>query len=96
MLRTAARVDANQAEIVEALRGIGASVLLVFQLKNCFDILVGYRGRTHIIEIKDPSQPPGKRKLTEGEEAFRKAWRGSPYNVVHTIEEAIHIITSPA
>lgn len=94
MLRTAARVDANQAEIVEALRGIGASVLLVFQLKNCFDILVGYRGRTHLMEIKDPSQPPSRRKLTEGEEAFRQAWRGSPYHVVHTTQEAISIITA--
>lgn len=94
MLRTAARVDANQSEIVEALRGIGASVLLVFQLKNCFDLLVGYRGRTYIMEVKDPNQPPSKRQLTEGEAKFRDAWRGSPYHVVLTADEAIAIVTT--
>jgi hypothetical protein len=94
MLRTAARVDANQAEIVEALRGIGASVLLVFQLKNCFDILVGYRGRTFLMEIKDPSQPPSARKLTAGEAKFRDEWRGSEYHVVHSFDEALAILTA--
>jgi hypothetical protein len=93
-LRTASRVDANQPAIVERLRAIGASVLLVHQLKNCFDALVGYRGRTHIMEIKDPSQPPSKRKLTPGEAKFRDEWRGSEYHVVHTFDEALAILTA--
>jgi hypothetical protein len=93
MLRTAARVDANQPAIVKALRAVGASILYTHQLKNCFDILVGYRGRTFLMEIKDPSQPVGKRQLTPGEAAFRDTWRGSPYHVVHTVAEALEIIT---
>ncbi|WBO86081.1 hypothetical protein [Hymenobacter yonginensis] len=64
------------------------------QLKNCFDLLVGYRGRTFILEVKDPAQPPSKRKLTEGEEEFRAKWRGSPYHIVETIEEALRIVTA--
>jgi hypothetical protein len=95
MLRTAARVDANQAAIVRALRGIGASVLLVHQLKNCFDLLVGYRGRTFLMEVKDPAQPTSKRQLTPGEAAFKATWRGSAYHIVHTPAEAIGIITAP-
>ena len=94
MLRTASRVDANQASIVRALRAVGASVLHVHQLKNCFDILVGYRGRTFLMEVKDPSQPLSKRKLTPGEAKFRDEWRGSPYHVVETADEAIAIITT--
>jgi hypothetical protein len=94
-LRTASRVDANQPAIVEALRAIGAHVLHVHQLKNCFDILVGYRGRTHLMEIKDPSQPPSARQLTPGEAKFRDEWRGTPYHIVHTPDEAIRIITTP-
>ncbi len=35
-LRTASRIDANQPAIVSALRGVGASVLHLHQLKNCF------------------------------------------------------------
>jgi hypothetical protein len=95
MLRTAAKVDVNQPAIVKALRAIGATVLHTHQLKNCFDILVGYRGRTFLMEIKDPSQPESKRQLTPGEAKFREEWRGSPYHIVHTPDEAIAIITRP-
>lgn len=94
-LRTASRVDGNQPAVVSALRAIGCSILYTHQLKNCFDILVGYRGRTFLMEIKDPAQPLGKRQLTEGEEEFRRSWRGSPYHVVHTPDEAIRIVTTP-
>ena len=93
-LRTASRVDANQPAIVQALWAFGASVLHVHQLKNCFDILVGYRGRTFLMEVKDPTQPPSKRQLTEGEARFKAEWRGSEYHVVHTVVEALTIITA--
>lgn len=93
-LRTAARVDGNQAEIVRAVRAIGASVLFTFQLKNCFDLLVGYRGKTFLFELKDPAQPPSARKLTPGEEEFRRTWRGSPYHIVETVDQAISILTT--
>lgn len=94
MLRTAARVDANQAKIVAAMRAIGACVLHLHQLKNCCDLLVGYRGRTHLMEIKDPAQPESKRQLTPGEAKFRDEWRGTPYHVVETVDQAIQIITT--
>ena len=92
--RTAARVDANQPALVAALRGIGASVLHLHQLKNCCDLLVGYRGRNFLMEAKDPAQPPSKRKLTDGEASFRATWRGGPYHVVHTFDEALAILTA--
>jgi hypothetical protein len=88
--RTASRVDANQPAIVGALRGIGASVLHVHQLKNCFDILVGYRGRTFLMELK--TSP--KEKLTPGEAEFQASWRGSPYHIVYSVDEAIRIVTT--
>ena len=93
-LRTASRVDANQPAIVAALRGIGASVLHLHQLKNCFDLLVGYRGRTFLMEVKDPAQPPSKRRLTPGEAEFRRTWRGTTYHIVHTEDEAIELVTA--
>jgi len=91
MLRTASRVDANQPAIVERLRAIGASVLHVHQLKNCFDILVGYRGRTFLMEIKASE----KDKLTTGEAEFKRTWRGSEYHIVYTPDQAMAIITRP-
>ena len=92
MPRTAAKVDVNQPAIVKALRAIGATVLHTHQLKNCFDILVGYRGRTFLMEIKATE----KDKLTPGEAKFREDWRGSPYHVVYTEDQAIKIITTPS
>jgi len=94
-MRTAARVDANQPEIVNALRAIGAYVLHLHQLKNCCDLLVGFRGRTYLMEIKDPAQPPSKRQLTPGEAKFRDEWKGTPYHIVETIDQALKIITTP-
>ena len=49
---TAAKVDVNQPAIVKTLRAIGATVLHTHQLKNCFNIFVGYRGRTFLMGIK--------------------------------------------
>lgn len=92
MLRTASRVDANQPAVVKALRAIGASILYTHQLKNCFDILVGYRGRTFLMEIKASE----KDQLTPGEAEFRDSWRGSPYHVVYTPDQAIRIINTPS
>jgi hypothetical protein len=91
MPRTAAKVDANQPAIVKALRAIGATVLHTHQLKNCFDILVGFRGRTFLMEIKATE----KDKLTPGEAEFQRTWRGSKYHVVYTEAQAIAIITTP-
>ena len=65
-MRRAAKVDDNQKEIVSALRKLGASVLITSQLKNCFDILVGYKGINYIIEIKDGKKPPSQRMLMTG------------------------------
>lgn len=91
-MRTKAKVDGNQKEIVEGLRKMGASVLIVSQLKNCFDILVGYKGVNYIMEIKDGSLPPSKRRLTLGEQKFRDSWNGGEYHVVNSLDEAINIL----
>jgi Holliday junction resolvase len=90
-LRTKARIDRNQPELVKQIRKLGYEVLHVHQLKNCFDILVGARGKNFAFEIKDPSQPPSKRKLTEGEQKFFDKWTGQ-VNKVETIDEIINII----
>ena len=91
-MRRAARIDSNQNEIVEALRRCGASVLITSQLKNCFDILVGYNGINYIVEIKDGNKPPSQRKLTKGEEAFRDSWKGGKYYIIESIEDAIDLL----
>lgn len=91
-MRRAARIDENQPHIVKGLRRVGASVLIVSQLKNCFDILVGYNGVNYIIEIKDGEKPSSQRKLTKGELEFKHNWKGGKYYVVENLDEALEII----
>lgn len=91
-MRRAARVDKNQPHIVNGLRRVGASVLVVSQLKNCFDILVGYNGKNFIIEIKDGDKPPSQKQLTKGELEFKNNWKGGSYYVVENLDEALNVI----
>jgi len=93
-LRRAAKVDRNQPEIVKALRQMGATVLITSQLKNAFDILVGYRKKLFIVEIKDGLLPPSARKLTEGELKCKEKFEsvGVKYHVIKSIDEAIDMI----
>ena len=59
-MRRAAKKDLNQDEIVTVLRNSGAAVLFTHQLKNAFDILVGYEGVLYMFEIKNPDYLPKK------------------------------------
>ena len=90
----AARTDANQTEIVEGLRKIGAVVIITSQLKNAFDILVAYRSKLYIMEIKDGKKPKSSHRLTEGELKCKAKVEGVgvPYNVVLSLDEAIRVV----
>ena len=73
-MRTRGRVDENQAAIVRALRQIGASVQSLADIGDgCPDLLVGFRNRIALMEIKDGNQPPSKRRLTEDEQNWHRA-----------------------
>lgn len=91
-MRRAAKVDANQAEIVADLRAIGATVQLLHAVgEGCPDILVGFRGSNRLIEIKDGNKPPSARKLTPAQEDWHASWRGQ-VAVAENIEQALSII----
>lgn len=86
----AARVDANQPEIVKAFRDLGWSVLIISQLKKCADIIVSKNGQTIVVEIKDGSKPISAQKLTAGELEFKEMWQGE-YKVINCIDDVIAI-----
>jgi hypothetical protein len=92
MARRAAAVDANQPEVVKALRRVGATVQHLHTVgKGCPDILVGYQGQNFLLEIKDGNKPPSRRKLTDDEAAWHEAWRGEVWTV-HSADEALYAI----
>lgn len=94
MSRWARRADGNQPEIVEALRSIGCSVCPLHTVGGGVpDLLVDLRGRTVLIEIKDPKKPKSDRQLTVAQLKFHNEWTG-PIYIVETIEQAIMAVTN--
>jgi len=87
-VRRAAKIDANQRQIVAALRAVGASVRSLAAIgEGCPDLLVGYRSRNYLLEVKRDA----KAKLTPEQELFFQSWRGPVYRV-NSVDEALAVI----
>lgn len=92
-MRLAARTDKNQTEIVKMARSFGASVQHLHTIgKGCPDILVGFRGKNFLWEIKDGSKPPSKQKLTRDEMDWHYAWQGS-VQIITCVDDVIAILS---
>ena len=78
--------DANEAPIVTALRDHGAIVHLLSD-RGVPDLLVGYEGQTHLIEVKglDGSFTPAQRQ-------FLGTWKGKPVTIAITPEMALGVL----
>jgi uncharacterized protein YebE (UPF0316 family) len=79
--RYAAKVDANQPEIVKQLRAAGYGVHL-----PCDDILVGRDGVNLWVEIKQPGK---EGQLTESEKKRLEGWPGA-YIVASSFDDIHH------
>ncbi len=77
--------DGNEAEIVKSLRAIGCSVQLLHgNTQGCPDLLVGFAGRTVLMEVK-----ADKGRLLASQQRWHNGWRGSPVVVVRTVNDAL-------
>ena len=91
-MRRVACVDENQRELVKAMRRLGVSVQLLHAVgQGCPDVLVGWKGRNLLLEVKDGSKVPSARKLTEAQEEWHRAWRGQ-VAVVSSLDEVIDVL----
>ena len=90
-MRHAARVDANQAEIVEALRKAGASVWII---GLPVDLLLGHAGKTMPVEVKTTTgkRNPKPAKHTQLQKDFMLNWRGGPVATVTDVEGALRVL----
>ena len=82
-MRHAARTDATQAEVVKALRAIGANV---YYVKLPLDLLVTHRNRTMLVEVKEEGG-----RLTKDQVRFIESW-GGEIHVVRSPSEAINAV----
>ncbi len=82
-MRYARRVDANQAEIVAALRKAGAKVKVVHQP---YDLQVWIGERTMYVEVKNPKTGYGRKGMNakQTEEAH-----GLPVAMVDSVDAAL-------
>ena len=95
------RVDANQAEIMRALRDrFGARITvrsIAAEGNGLPDLLIGVLdcfgdGHTILLEVKDGNKPPSKQALTTMEKSFHKTWTGGGLFVVNSKEMAINAV----
>lgn len=78
-MRRKARTDDNQTAVADELRARGLSVdTRCAKIGGGFpDMVVGWRGLTVLVELKNPDQPPSKQRLTDDERAWIESWRGA-------------------
>jgi hypothetical protein len=84
-MRYAARKDENEAAIVQALRDAGAHVWII---GLPVDLLVGYKDRTLLMEVKTTS----KKRLTGLQATFFEKWTGGTLCRVDSPEAALRMI----
>jgi len=84
------RTDHNQADIIKALRACGC---VVHDIGRPVDLLVGFRGGTYLVEVKNKA---GRNRLTPAQHAFIAAWCGGPLLVVTDAADAVEAITVKA
>ena len=73
------RTDGNQQAIIDALRAEGASVQSLASVgAGVPDLLVGAKGRTYLVEVKDGEKCPSHRKLTPDQKRWILKWKGKP------------------
>ena len=84
-MRYAKRVDANQEQIVSVLRAAGAYVWII---GLPVDLLVGYKNRTILVEIKSTT----KSKFTPLQEDFFANWCGDGLARIDSPEAALRML----
>lgn len=91
-MRVAAKIDANQKELVAAFRKLGCSVLHLHSLgKGAPDLAIGKCKKTVLVEVKDGSKVASKRVLTADERKFHEGWLGS-LCVVEGVDDVIALV----
>ena len=88
------RVDANHKSIVDGLRAVGAEVQSLADIgRGVPDLLVGFKGRWYVAEIKDGAKVKSRQKLTDAEGTWHERFsRIAPVHVWTSLEEALKAI----
>jgi hypothetical protein len=85
----AKKVDKNQADVVKALRKMGADVFLLHMVGGGIpDLMVAYAGHTILIEVKDGAD----KRLTPQQLTLFANWKGGHLARVDSVQEAEELL----
>lgn len=85
----ARKIDGNHTAVVDALEKAGCTVQSMAAIGcGCPDLLVGLGRMNYVLEVKDGSNVPSKRRLTPDQVEWVRLWRGT-VSVVETIDQAL-------
>ena len=92
---TRSKRDANERAILDDLHRLGVWYRQMPR-ETGFDLILGFRGQLHMVEIKDPAQPPSACRLTPNEEATRAQVErmGVAYHVCGTLAEVLRALNA--
>ena len=92
-MRIAAKTDANQTQVISALRAAGAKVQSLAAIgKGVPDLLCQYKGTFYLIEVKDGRKAPSQRRLTDDQVKWHEEWKSAFLGVVESPDEALKFI----
>ena len=76
-MRARGKIDSNQTAVVQALRAAGMTVWVTSAMGNGSpDLVVGWKGLSVLIELKDGDKVPSAQALTVAEQEFCDSWAG--------------------
>ena len=94
MTRYAKRVDGNHREVVDGLRA-SLPEATVFDASGAGrgfpDLVVGWKGRNWLFEVKDGSRVPSRRRLTTAQQGWQLGWQGQ-VAIVHSAADILAVM----
>lgn len=88
----AAKVDANQRDVVQAFRSMGCSVQPLHTVgQGVPDLLCAIAGFNFLVEVKDGKKPPSAQKLTPDQINWHCQWR-APVYIVNSVVQAAQLV----
>lgn len=85
-MRRAARRDAIEPEVIDALKALGATFEQL-DLEDGPDLLIGFRGVNHLVELRSGLRG----RLSEEQKQWHERWRGSSA-VRRSVVEVLRLI----
>ena len=92
---TYGRTDANHSDIAAVMRSVGAYVIDCSQVGAGFpDLIVMFRGRIYLVEVKDGAKPPSRRRLTPAQQVLHVEVErsGCKVHIVKNKDEALALL----